>query len=310
MYKNKLLIVLISMMIILTLGCVEQETNDDVIDTKTETSFVDFKVTDKVTEDFDNVYVTFSEIRLFNQTEENNSSIVAISTPTTVDLISLNLSQINASLGIAEIESGNYSKLWLNVTNCSGVLNSTGEQVNITVPSGWLKIQQLHLFNVTKGNHTILIDIDLENSIHTFHGGEEYKFIPVISKIEHRHEQKLQFKIHDKNQIKNMVGNRKPAIDLLINDTLVKNKITLEVNTTYIFNATGTIDLDEDSLTYTWDFGDGENATGPVVTHSYAENDTYQLWLTVTDGTAESTHHVTVKVGTPGKENKPGNGPN
>ena len=308
MNKKNLFFIAILVVIGLTAGCVEQETNGDLPATEVETSTIDFKVTDKVTEDFTHVNVTFSEIRLFNQTEDNNSYIVAVSEPKTVDLISLNLSDINASLGVAEIEAGNYSKLWLNVSNCTGTLNATGEEVNITVPSGWLKIQQLHLFNLSKGNHTILIDIDLESSIHTFHGGEEYKFIPVISRIEHRHEHKLRFKEEDKNKIKNMVGNRKPAIDILINDTLVKNAISLELNTTYTFNASGTIDLDGDSLTYSWDFGDGNVSTGPVVTHVYDEEGRYQLWLTVDDGSDEARYHIVVKIENQGHGNNNGNG--
>ena len=288
-------------------GCVEQQTDNNPPTTETEIGSIDFQVTDKVTETFSHVNVTFSEIRLFNQTDNDNSYIVAVSDQTTVDLVSLNLSDINASLGIAEIEVGNYSKLWMNVTKCIGILNATGEQVNITVPSGWLKIQQLHLFNIEKGNNTILIDIDLEDSIHTFHNGQEYKFIPVISRIEYRHEHKLQFREQNKSSIKNMVGNRKPVIDLVINDTIVKNKINLDVNTSYTFNASASIDLDGDSLTYTWDFGDGSNATGSVVTDTYEEEGTYQLWLTVSDGTDDATYHVIIQVGNKGKGNN-GNG--
>ena len=287
-------------------GCVEEKPEEGVDEeVPTDTSFVEFKVTDKVTELFDHVNVTFSEIRLFNQTGDQ-SYITVISDPTTVDLVYLNLSNISASLGVAEIEVGNYSKLWINVTKAVGVLNSTGEEINISVPSGWLKIQQLHLFNVQKGNNTITVDIDLENSIHTFHGGEEYKFIPVISSIEHHHENKLRFREHNHSRIKNMVGNRKPAIDLLINDSVVTKTVTLEADTEYEFNASGTLDLDGDELTYSWDFGDGTEDSGAVVNHTYTnDSKTYQLWLTVSDGTEYAKYHIVVKIDT----NK-GKGPN
>jgi len=306
---NKKILFFITILIVIGLisGCVEQDTNGDLPDTKIETSYIDFKVTDRVTEDFSHVNVTFSEIRLFNQTEDENSYIVAISEPTTVDLIALNLSSINTSLGVAEIEAGNYSKLWLNVTACTGRLNATGEEVNISVPSGWLKIQQVHLFNVSKGNHTILIDIDLEDSIHTFHGGEEYKFIPVVGSIEHRYEHKLRFREQNKSKIRTMVGNRKPVIDIVINDALVRNTITLDKNTSYTFNASGTIDLEGDPLTYSWDFGDRNESTGPVVTHVYNEEGRYQLWLTVDDGSDEARYHIVVKVVKQGQGNSNGN---
>jgi len=227
--------------------------------------------------------VTFSEIRLFKQTDDDNDSYITVmSESKTVDLISLNLSHINETLGVIEIEVGNYSKLWINVTSAIGVLNETKETVNISVPSGWLKIQQLHLFNIQKGNNTITVDIDLENSMHMFHGGEEYKFIPVIGSLEHRHENKLQFREHNKSKIRNMIGNR---------------KLTLTANETYEFNASGTLDVDGDDMTFLWDFGDGTNVTGDVVTHSYTdEQKTYQLWLTVSDGHDEAKWHVTVKI--------------
>ena len=276
---------------VLACGCTEEET-------AVETGTVEFLVTDKVTDVFDHVNITFSEIRLFLPDEDDNESyIIVMSEPKTVDLVYLNLSQINETLGVAEIEVGNYSKLWINVSDAVGVLNGTNVSKNITVPSGWLKIQQLHLFNISKGNNTITIDIDLENSIHTFHGGEEYKFIPVISSLEHSHEHELQFREHNKSKIQNMQGNRKPAIDILINGSLVKNTVTLSANVTYEFNASATLDLDGDELNFTWDFGDGTNATGSVVNHSYAgDQNTYQLWLTVDDGTDEARWHVTVRI--------------
>ena len=263
---------------------------------------------DKVTENFTHVNVTFSEIRLFYQ-NDTESYVSIMSDNVTVDLVYLNLSNLNATLGVKEIEVGDYSKLWINVTNATGVLNSTGEEVNITVPSGWLKIQQLHLFNITKGNNTITVDIDLEGSIHTFHGGEEYKFIPVISYLEHKHEKQLKFREHNQSKIKNMVGNRKPAIDIYINDTVVKNNINLEGNETYEFNASGSLDLDGDPLTFKWDFGDETNASGAVVEHKYPEGQaTYQVQLTVSDGEAQLTEKFVVRI-SEDKSNK-GNGGN
>ena len=312
-------VLIIVVLLVLTSGCVEEEPTDGG-ETEANTASVTFQVADKVTDDFDSVNVTFSEIRLFYQSEDDNESYESVmSEEKTVDLINLNLSNINATLGVAEIEVGNYSKLWINVTNAVGVLNSTGDEVNITVPSGWLKIQQLHMFNFTQGNHTITVDIDLESSIHTFHGGEEYKFIPVISMLEHKHEKELKFREHDKSKIKNMVGNRKPVIDIYINDTVVKNTINLDGNVSYEFNASATLDLDGDSLTYEWDFRDGTNASGAVVNHAYAEGkENYQVYLTVSDGEAEAQEHFLAKVdiGNSGNGNgnsdngNNGNGPN
>lgn len=300
--KMKLLgIFMVVGLFVFACGCIEEEKDEGGTSPPTGVikGTVTFQVTDKVTDEFSYVNITFSEIRLFLQLddEDNESYIVVMSEPKTVDLVYLNLSNINETLGVAEIEVGNYSKLWINVSKAVGVLKATNKTVNITVPSNWLKIQQLHLFNISKGNHTITIDIDLQSSIHTFHGGEEYKFIPVISSMEHTHEHKLQFREHNKSKIKNMVGNRAPAIDILINGTLVKKNAWVEPNAGIEFNATGTLDIDGDPLTFEWDFGDGANASGAVVNHSYADsNKKYKLILTVFDGLDEAIGIITINV--------------
>lgn len=293
----KILAILIAVgLFVLACGCIEEKTS---VETPVETSMVSFQVTDKVTDEFSHVNITFSEIRLFRQTDDdNNESYETImSDPKTVDLVHLNLSNINETLGVAEIEVGNYSKLWINISKAVGILKATNETVNITVPSNWLKIQQLHLFNIEKGNHTITIDIDLENSIHTFHGGEEYKFIPVISTIEHHHEHQLKFREHNHSKIKNMVGNRAAAIDILVNDTLVKKNAWVNPNETIEFNASATYDPDGDPLTFTWDFDDGETADGAVVNHSFdGSKKVYKVTLTVFDGTDEAIGIITINV--------------
>ena len=293
-------------LLVFTCGCTEQEDEGNA-EVTTPTALVTIQVADKVTDTFSHVNVTFSEVKIHEQMDDDASWITITSTPTTVDLISLNLSSINATLGTAEIEEGNYSMLWINVSKVVGVLAS-GEEVNITVPSGWLKIQQLHLFNLSRGNHTITIDIDLENSIHTFHGGEEYKFIPVISRMDHRHEKELKHRWREHEEIRNMVGNRAPAIDILVNGTLVKNNARIIVDEDVEFNASATLDVDGDELTFTWEFGDGTTEEGAVVTHNYSSAGTYHLTLTVTDGTDEAIAVVTINVHVRESGNGNGNG--
>ncbi len=278
---------------VLACGCIEEKEGGGV-----ETALVAVQVTDKITENFSYVNVTFSEVKIHKHIEDDNASWVTItSDPKTVDLISLNLSNINETLGVAEIEVGNYSKLWINVSSVAGVLKDTGETVNITVPSGWLKIQQLHLFNIQKGNNTITVDIDLENSIHTFHGGEEYKFIPVISGIEHRHGTKSQFREHNRSRIRNMVGNRAPAIDILVNGSLVEKNAWVNANESAEFNASATLDIEEDDLNFTWDFGDETTDTGAIVNHSFSgSKKLYKVTLTVSDGIDEAIASITINV--------------
>ncbi len=308
--KIKLLVIFAILgLIVFLCGCVEEDNNTE---TSVDMSSITFAVTDKVIDEFDHVNVTFSEIKLHKQMEEDNSSWVIVHfEPKTVDLIALNLSNINETLAVEEIETGNYSKLWINVSKCIGVLNSTGAEVNITVPSGWLKIQQLHLFNFSKGNHTITIDIDLEGSIHTFHGGEEYKFIPVISRMDHQYEKELKHRWKEHEEIKKLVGNRAPTIDILVNDTLINKNIWVNSNEEVVFNASGTIDLDGDDLTFTWYFDDGTTNQGEVVSHNFSdEKNNYKITLTVTDGTDMASYSFNVHINNSNKGNTNGQGSN
>ncbi len=67
------------------------------------------------------------------------------------------------------------------------------------------------------------------------------------------------------------------------------------------FDATGSRDPDGDLLSYTWDFGDGQQGSGPRPSHTYANADTqtkvFTAVLTVTDASgAWGTDRVSVVV--------------
>lgn len=53
----------------------------------------------------------------------------------------------------------------------------------------------------------------------------------------------------------------------------------------------------DDTLTYSWDFGDNTNSTLQNPTHTYAANGTYTVTLTVSDGTDTGTKSASVIVG-------------
>ena len=273
-------------MTMLISGCVQQE------EVGMKTALTEIRVGDMPTDEFDNVWVNFSEIRLHSN-ETGWESIPANESILPIDLLDLHVKDINVSLGIADIPIGDYTKLWLNITNATGKLNLTGEIINFTIPSGILKIQQL--FKLGTGENTITIDIDLNNSILKYGDGEEYKLLPVISGLEHQHKNKLQFQEHNKNKLKNMVENRKPVIDLVANESRGKH-ISADIDENITFNATETYDVDGDELNYTWDFDDGSTDEGPVVIHNYSKKGTYQVILTVSDGLLNSTAKMTVTV--------------
>uniref|UniRef100_UPI0026355820 cohesin domain-containing protein n=1 Tax=Haloplanus sp. TaxID=1961696 RepID=UPI0026355820 len=59
------------------------------------------------------------------------------------------------------------------------------------------------------------------------------------------------------------------------------------------FNASGS---EGTNLAYNWTFGDGTNATGETVEHAYAVTGTYNVTLTVANGSASDTDRIAVSV--------------
>ena len=62
------------------------------------------------------------------------------------------------------------------------------------------------------------------------------------------------------------------------------------------FNAAGSSDPDGDSLTFTWNFGDGNIGSGLTTTHTYVQDGEYSVKLTVSDGSLETTTKKTVNI--------------
>ncbi len=62
------------------------------------------------------------------------------------------------------------------------------------------------------------------------------------------------------------------------------------------FDGTGSTDPDGDSLTYSWDFGDGNTSAGETPCNTYTEARIYDVCLTVNDGTVDSEEVCTIAV--------------
>jgi hypothetical protein len=94
----------------------------------------------------------------------------------------------------------------------------------------------------------------------------------------------------------NIVGTEIFAFSPEINVNLPQN-IYVGENATFDASessAIGTI------VSYEWSFGDGNNGTGAVVSHSYNKEGTYQVGLNVTDSNGlSSSETLTITVGTP-----------
>lgn len=65
--------------------------------------------------------------------------------------------------------------------------------------------------------------------------------------------------------------------------SFTESKETALTGETVILNASHSFDLDGTVVGYFWDFGDGNNASGVLVEHSYLDNGDYNVSLTVTD---------------------------
>lgn len=281
--KIKLLFIgVIISLLLINVGCVEE-------DLGVKTALTEIRIGDLPSDDFDHIWINFSEIKLHRS--GNNSGWYNISISKTIDLLYLHVNNLNETLGILEVDIGNYTKLWINVTNATGQLNSTKENVTIKIPSNILKIQQL--FKLTQGNHTITIDIDLKSSIHKI--GIEYKLFPVISRLEHRHKNKVKFKEDNPGQLKKMIENRPPVIDVVTNGSRGK-PVSAIIGQSITFNASETFDIDDDNITYSWDFGDGTNAIGPVVNHSYDKQGSYWVVLSASDEVSQSTEIIEIHI--------------
>ena len=309
--KTVVIFVVIGMLVGILSGCLEKKEESSVSQVTSNVATTRIYLGDDPYpyQDFKNIYVTFSEVKLHEKDAGNDTGWVSVlSNSTTVDLLQLHTQNMVTLLGLGEIAVGNYTELRIVVENASGVLNASGETIYLDVPSGELKIKQL--FKLDDGNNNITINIDLTRSILNFGNGEKYKLLPVLSRLEHTYENHIRVNESNESKLnKEMTGNKKPVIDIVVNGSR-RNNINIESNETIIFNASETYDFEEAALTYTWDFGDGTNGTGASVNHTFTgvKNQTFTVTLTVNDGTDDATATVTVKIKDTGAQGGNGNG--
>jgi PKD repeat protein len=64
---------------------------------------------------------------------------------------------------------------------------------------------------------------------------------------------------------------------------IAADSTTIRVGEEVSFNADSSTDLDNSIVSYEWDFGDGNTASGRTATHNYSRLGTYTAKLTVTD---------------------------
>ncbi len=84
-----------------------------------------------------------------------------------------------------------------------------------------------------------------------------------------------------------------------------ENAATYEMGQIVHFDGSSSSDPDNDSLSYEWDFGDGETGAGVTATHVYSTPWVPIIRLDVSDGELNDTAYVVIVIGTGGGQNRP-----
>ncbi|WP_271769897.1 cellulase family glycosylhydrolase [Aquimarina algiphila] len=85
-------------------------------------------------------------------------------------------------------------------------------------------------------------------------------------------------------------GNQAPNATFSASPTQGTTPLTVQ------FDASASSDPDGDTLTFSWDFGDGDVATGSMISHLFTDVGEYQVTLTVSDGSLNDTYVTTITV--------------
>ncbi len=283
--KKNIVILSTVLTALLISGCIE--TQDGEI--QVTLASTEIRIGDMPTDDFSHINITFSQVKLHQQNEEENESWIVInSEPKTFDLIQLHIQNLTEQLGLTDIEIGNYTKLWIVIDNATGVLKETNSTVLFDIPSDILKIQQL--FKIEEGNNVITIEINLDNSILVHNNN--YKILPVLTRLQHTHKNELKFNYEDDEIFVGEDGSRGSPIKTYVNENIT-------------FNASHIFDFGLDDINFSWDFGDETTSTGAIVTHSYSLKGNYWVTVNAEDGLQEYTKYVHVTI-----KNSKGNKPN
>lgn len=80
---------------------------------------------------------------------------------------------------------------------------------------------------------------------------------------------------------------------------------SVTVNSNVQFDASETVDPENDPLLFQWDFGDGTAAVGSTASHAYSVAGTYTVRLTASDGQATATTEHSIVIASPPEPSSP-----
>ncbi len=146
-------------------------------------------VKDAPTDEFQEIHVVFTSVEVHfagNGSEDSEGDWISLfenANGTDVDLLAAN-GTAAAFLGEADLEAGNYTQIRIHTARVYGI-DLEGNEVNMTVPSGTLKI--VRGFEVHAGEETqIVVDYDLDRSLKQT-GKGDWKMTPVVGKTHVNH---------------------------------------------------------------------------------------------------------------------------
>jgi hypothetical protein len=94
----------------------------------------------------------------------------------------------------------------------------------------------------------------------------------------------------DRIELRINQANRAPVVRFNVTRQNASNEELVE------FNASATTDADNDTLTFSWDFGDTTNGSGKVVTHKFTTVGSYIVTLNVSDGKTMGATSMSISV--------------
>ena len=186
------------------------------------------------------------------------------------------------------------------VTSSRNTLGIDYAKVNVTLPSGWTYVPgsayNPYSENVTldsvDGKDILKWDLDSDVGCYSANQSMAQNYIefnvtaPYVSGIHNFTVTSTITSLTD-DPTKAMTTWENQQIYAVVKTPPIANftssPTTLPTGENVTFNATDSYDPDGQIVSYFWDFGDGNNSTGNITTHAYADNGTYAVTLTITD---------------------------
>ncbi len=128
--------------------------------------------------------------------------------------------------------------------------------------------------------------------------GNQYTYIPQASFVG---QDSFQFSVTDNDSLTSSPATITISVNRAGNTAPLASFVASTQALTLNLDATASSDIDNDLLLYSWDLGDGTQATGSQISHVYNASGTYDVVLTVSDGALTDSEMQAVTVSQSGE---------